>query len=293
MEFRSYFYYSIQDTLHLGDTVEREYSDGIAFWNAVANSSKILNVIGNHDTAEIINDNYDWKAIGNVDVYNRFLANVAQWGVTQPSGAAQNGLSYYYKDYGYATNKVRMIVLNCMVMGQNASNYDPDQISWFQSVLSDAKNNSLPVLVVSHCAPKSVPIDCQFTSNYFDANGQFGGGYGGEDAFVSAVKDFIDAGGTFISWLCGDTHKDYIGHIVDHTEQPVIIIGSSLCSSTTSNLMTRVAGTPTEDLFNILSIHPNRKTIKIKRVGSAIDIDYKSHDILSFNYETREVITSM
>lgn len=291
MEFVKFFGPYFNDILHSGDIVQRQFSDGMSFWNSISGTNKILNVIGNHDTASIINEQYCWTAKSALDCYNQYIAPYYKYwtGTVFPEDFSIIGKCYYYKDY--PENGVRLIVLDSMVMNPSEPNYDSSQITWLESVLDEARKNNYSVLLCSHCSPKSTPIDCSFTSNRFDSSGSFGGGYGGDGPFVMAVDSYINAGGSFISWICGDTHKDYLGYVRKaKNTQPVIVTTCARCYSSPALTMLRVEESPSEDAFNILSIDTQRNTIKIKRVGASIDIDFKSHATVSYDYENHRII---
>ena len=284
---------SFNDLLHSGDNVDRQFDDGMSFWNEVIGTNRILNTIGNHDTASIINDSYDWKAKTGLQCFRQYFEPyLTNWiDVVFPVDASTAGRCYYYKDY--PSQGVRLVTLDCMAMDSSSPKYDSYQLQWFEMVLTDARIQSLSVLVNIHCAPKSEPIDCSFTSLLFDSNGLFAGGYGGEDAFVKVVDAFIDDGGEFISWIAGDLHKDYIGYSrVAQNKQVVLVTACALCSPFASLTMRRVENTPSEDAFNILMVDTKRKNIKLKRVGATIDIDLKSHSIVSYNYDDHVLIES-
>lgn len=293
MEFYHHFNEFFNDILHSGDNVRRHYPQGMSFWDSVSGTNAILNVIGNHDTAVFDNERYDWHAKNGLDCYNQFVAPyVSSWNdVVFPEDAQKVGRCYYYKDY--AAQGVRLVVLDCMVMNPSQADYDPSQLTWLESVLTNAKDNDLSVLLCSHCPPKSVPIDCSFTSNQFDANGLFGGGFGGDAPFISVVDNYIESGGLFISWICGDTHRDYLGYVKSSKHiQPVLVSTCALCNSEASLTMRRVPNSASEDVFNILSIDTKRHNIKLKRVGASVDVDFKSHNLLSYDYEKNVVLES-
>ena len=69
---------------------------------------------------------------------------VANWGVQQPANAAENGYNWWFKDY--TNKKVRLIGLDCMQ--RNAT-----QLAWLKTVLADAANEGLTVVIAFHSGP--------------------------------------------------------------------------------------------------------------------------------------------
>ena len=287
IEFHKFENSYFADILHSGDSVSSEFNDGINFISEEPDAHLMLNTIGNHDTATKDGNIYDWWAKSSLDCYNQYFAPfISGWGVVQPENAATLGRCYYYKDY--ADSYIRLVTLDAMVTNPDKPNYDASQITWFADVLNDAKNNGLQVIVNAHFPPSYTKAPSNFTGSLY---GALGNTYGNMAPFASAINDFVIAGGTFIAWLCGDVHCDDFGHITAYPNQVVIRTAAATPSSGDID-MYRLNNTPLMDCFNVLSINPNRKIIKLKRIGANVDMDFRGHNVLSYDYGNNQLITS-
>jgi hypothetical protein len=114
---------------------------------------------------------------------------------------------------------------------------------------------------------------------------------------IDAVDAFITAGGEFACWLCGHMHYDQIGTLTSHPNQIFIAVGTANSGSPWQDMNRRTANatprlTPCVDLFNIVSIDPYCKTIKIERIGATTDDWGRVHDHVSINYQTKQLIAT-
>ena len=238
-----------------------------------------MNVIGNHDAWA--GSSYGPELESKVNVYNRFIAPfISNWGtIVQPTDAATNGLNYYYKDY--SSEKIRLIVLDCMY-------WDSAENTWLQSVLADARTNDLSVICSSHYTPGALThFDCNFDDSIWSALEQ---PYLNAEAAAS-VQSFIDNGGEFITWLCGHTHKDYIGTLSNYQSQLVIIIDTAGANpQPNSGMINRVVATQSEYLFNILGFDTVNKVVRLFRVGANRDCFMRTKDTLCIKYTTKQLI---
>lgn len=263
----------INDVISTGDNVYTSWSDSFAYWT----NQTMLNVIGNHDTAKYENG-YDWTYYAGKDAYDRYFAPfIANWDVTQPADAATNGYCYYYKDY--ATQGIRLIVLDCM-------GWDATQLSWLVSTLSSAKTGGLSVVIAIHYqfdGAGVTPLETGF-------NSYLGWSTGSDtytpDAAISAVDDFITGGGKFICWIAGHTHRDLAGYLAGHNNQLCIVVGTD--ASDSDNLVyadsARIAGTDSQDLFNVIAFDATQHQIRIVRIGSDSNKQLQSRKTLCIGY---------
>lgn len=265
-EFRSY----IDDVICTGDMIRDVVSDDFSFWN----DSRILTVIGNHDTAIRSNGVYDWTGYGKVNAYNRYFKPfIKTWNVTQPANAESNGLMYYYKDY--SSEGIRLIALDCMF-------WDSTQKTWLVNTLADAKSKGLAVIAAVHYPKDMNRLKCPFCSYSNDTTE-----YLGQEP-IDAVQNFIDGGGEFIVWLTGHTHIDFMG-VVKNTSQLMIAIENSQRDDAWND-SNRVAGTKSQDSFNILSVDKNDKTLTIFRVGNNMNKWLQKKDVFCINYAKKEIM---
>lgn len=259
--------------LFTGDMVYNSWSNGIDFWNEVQGTGKILVAIGNHD-------NSGAPSPAAASCYSRYLEpNIASWGVTYTPGVC-----YYYKDF--ATQGLRLVVLDCM-------NWDSTQQSWLVSVLNDAKTNGYHVVIANHYAPANMGTATENRTCSFDTIG-----YNTSDAISSqaaaAVQNFIDAGGYFVAWMCGHTHADMLRfptsypkqlyYAVANASMEIHVGGSAGC------LLERIDGKKSQDLFNLVTIHPGRKLMSIVRVGVDYDTLGRHMGSLVYDYASNQII---
>lgn len=271
----------ISEKICLGDIVTSRYEDSISFWVNAPGIDDVLCAIGNHDTW--LTGTTPPALAAQTDVYDKFFAPfVSDWNVTQPDDAATDGLMYYYKDY--ATEKVRLIILDCMY-------WDSAENTWLISTLADARTSGLSVIIGVHYNP-SEQITPLSGTNFFSLD------YDGSDleAFstepVNAVDAFIAAGGKFIAWMSGHSHFDLCGiYHGAHGDQLSLTFENASCNASWND-SARVRNTLSEQSFNCISIDTNSKLIKVVRIGNNKDRYLRSKKYLTYNYETGDLITS-
>ena len=246
-----------------------------------AGAQKVLNVIGNHDTAKRIPapDYYDWDGAGQLTVYNEMIAPfVSAWGVVQPSNASTLGLNYYYKDY--VASKIRLIVLDCMF-------YDDNQNMWLQETLEDAMNNNYSVICASHYTPDEIVQDkenpyCDIAFNFDNVLNLNA---------VYSVKSFIDNGGKFICWLGGHTHFDNWGVSKIDNRQTIILAACACDPNHSKGGVDREANTKSYDQFNVISFDVHYGYIQIFRIGCDYDRHLKHRGTMCYDYKNKKILS--
>lgn len=286
----------IDELIDTGDLVNSDYSDGLAWRNAIEGVGNILTITGNHDTKCSTTEQtianltlYDvWEYHGAVsvdpskrtDAYNLLLAGkVDNWNVIQPLNAATNGLCYYYKDY--ASQGIRLIALD--VMG-----YDQDQQDWLEAKLAEALTLTYHVVIIAHFTGTSMtPLVCNYTSlrtigsifhpytsRYLEETNP--------GAIVESVDTFQENGGNFIGYITGHYHRDMINVVRGYPKQLVFAVSSG--GVTTTWDFTKVDGCKSYDSFQIISINTEDKTVKLIKVGSNIDYYMRKKGTVSVGY---------
>ena len=270
---------NIDDAICTGD-MTNYYSDGMSYWDSVRDAERILTCIGNHDG--LANNNVDWYSgqCTMLEAYNKLMSPyISNWNVTY-----EVGKTYYYKDYD--SEKIRLIVLDCMRSGTDATN----QNTWLESVLSSAKSKGFSVVCATHCVPQTSKvnyIDCTFNSINLKYEDEY-------DTCVTntiyqqTVQNFIDAGGKFITWICGHTHVDFVYTTSEFPNQLWIVVACGLLSNKLD--IDRTDGTKNQDAFNILTFDTNTELVKIIRVGADRDRSMRHLGTMSINYNTHNVI---
>lgn len=277
MDFYRHYSEYISDIINTGDLVEDKYIDSIAFINS-AKGERVLNVIGNHETRSYVEDVTYWDAITEEECYAKFIAPfMNNWG----SVVTVENKAYYYKDYN---NSLRLIVYD--VMHPNA-----DQNTWLANILEDARVNGLHVIIAKHSPTlvdggRDEKISCNFSSADKTLSAQY---YMSENT-KPIVRQFIDAGGTFICYLCGHTHFDFIGSNDSYPKQYSITVASASYKKDNSQYH-RAFNSINMDLFNIISVNTDTKIISLFRVGCKHDTYNRNIESFVFDYDNCKVIS--
>jgi len=294
----------IDELIDTGDVVLGTYGDGVAWRNSIEGVEDVITVVGNHDTrassaeqsAESLSGFALWNHHSAIsadstkrkDAYNMLMVGpdsenpyINNWGVTQPSNAADNGLCYFYKDYTTDNRAIRLIALD--VMG-----YDATQHAWFQDLLADAVTNELQVVVLAHFTGTAMdPLKCNYTS--LRTTGEFSGSYSvyleqtNPGALAEAVDAFQTAGGTFIGYIIGHYHRDMVNVVTGYPKQLVFAVSSG--GKANIRDFTKVSGCKSYDDFQIISINTEDKTVRLIKVGADTDYYSRKKGTLCASYE--------
>lgn len=254
------------------------------YYNALDKLSvPLLNTLGNHDIYKT-NNNTDGLIIEDSDkIYNKIIAPIVESSIiVQPENAASNYLCYYYKDF----NNIRIIVIDCM-------RWDNNQKTWFESVLSDAITNNKKVICSSHISFLTDYVDkieCSW-SKYYHSMPNFKGWNTSPEAAI-AIKDFIDNGGTFITWLMGHSHTDTLCKLKSEYGNQLVILCSADTNQQARNLLSEDPDEYTYDALTSIIIDENFNLIKVRRIGSGFDVFGNNKKGFVYNYQTNELIDS-
>lgn len=271
--------------LDTGDFIGNSWSEGLPA--SVEQIPDFIRIIGNHDTQNIVGTppNHHWETVSILDCYNTNLAGyIENWGVVQPTDAATIGYCYFYKDF--AANNVRLICLD-------GEHWDTTELTWFESVLADAKTNGLHVVVAVHRPP--FPL-ARITGNTFDSiDWPNSSGYSVMSGAADAVNAFMTEAngvtGHFVCWLCGHIHQDCMGlGSSESTSNQLVISIATASYFSGSGEMARQLGEKTQDCFNIVGIDTHSSLIKLLRIGAQYDRHMRMRDTLCYNYSTRTLV---
>ena len=290
----------IDDVLDTGDNVLATAGGGIP-WNTSNIAATFLNTIGNHDIENLYNFTFDgvtgWPA-----VYKKQIGQFrSQWGnvVFPDENVEEEGKCYYYKDY--TSQNIRLIVL--MNWTNTTAAYLNNEYAWFKDVLDDALSKNLTVVCAGHVKPGNLtPIDgCSFHAYEYGYETQ-----GTANQFVILVDKFIRAGGTFACWLAGHTHYDLTGWInAKYTENGTeYIVDNQLCLVVENaggqgsdferrywNSDNRIAGTKSQDCFNIVCVNAAYYRVSVMRIGSQYDNSGQHKGGFCINYKTKKMLS--
>lgn len=282
IQFSTEYSSQIDDVICTGDLVEHRYSEGMTWWSAVNGAEDILLAIGNHD-ALAATSGYDWTNLATeANQYSQYFAPyISNWGCTYTANK-----TYYYKDY--TTKGVRLIVLNCMLTGDD----DTAQKTWLTNTLSAAKTAGLSVVIAEHYPlHNSMRVESAFSS--VDKGGSGESIYTFSEAYMTIVQNFIDGGGEFICYLCGHLHYDMFTKATSHQNQYCIgIDAASLAQSNYYSDTQRTVGERSQDLANLVVIDTASKAVKIIRVGANVDHYLRTKNCMTFKYLTGNILCS-
>lgn len=287
----------IDDIIDTGDDVVSVGNEDISFINN-SGLGVALRTLGNHDA---------WYSAMNTwgdknTLYNKFFKPfIANWGtIVQPNNAEADGLMYWYKDYDIAP--VRIIGLDTNfydgTMVGNPSQYTLDQITWLQGVLADAQNNGKTVVMLSHYIPAeedtpSVTSHVQYngTITTFSSMRKLNANNGTQlfySGFMDAVKPYKDI---VACWICGHKHDDILFHPASCEDILVSVINKAGRKSTSANIVADRSGEG-QICANVVAIDTSNKLVKFFRIGLRKDKWMRPINILTYNYNTKEVITN-
>ena len=242
----------------------------------------VLNTIGNHDAYSTLDGNR--PLVERTSIYNAITAKVKENvpGIVQPDNAASSGLNYYYYDVG----AIRIVVLDCMY-------WDANELSWFESVLADAKLSSKSIIAVSHYNFVSTAVDyvrpCAWNATAYEV--------GGSDnslpiAAAQAVKDFQDDGGEFIIWLCGHSHGDAIKKLKSEYGSQYQLICPAFVNRASTLFKSDNQYFYNHDVLTYIVVDTYYKIVKGMRIGANINEQGMEYHTFSIKYDTGEFLSS-
>ena len=271
-----------EDAVCTGDLVRAFFGTGVRFWNETPGAEKILLCLGNHDMLD--NPDFDWTHLIPQELaYETYFApNFPYWGAE----AAGEKLTYYRKHYD--AQKVTLIALNDMLEGEE----DAAQCAFLRDSLTQARERGYAVVIAVHDPPQfdREAICCNFSA--FSDGIMAPCGHGCTEAYQTVVQEHIDAGGEFLCWLAGHTHKDFVCRNPKFPRQLFLIVGAAgpLRGERASD-MTRVNGEKSEFLMNFVSFDTEGKQLRVIRAGADRTSELRSRRLLCIRYDTGEILT--
>jgi 3',5'-cyclic AMP phosphodiesterase CpdA len=228
-------------------------------------------VIGNHD-----DNRYGPKEIFNHEqLYQNFMNTLEKENVVFDTSSMEK--TNYYKDF--PESNIRLIVLDCY--------YDiEEQKKQLANILRDAREKGLYVITAMHeltCViEESFGVTFNTINDYANLVGK-----PRQRAFEPVIVDFVKDGGVHICHFAGHDHHDGFGLTENGILNSIVP-----CATTWSGWCDgkRIEGTKTQDCFNVVSIDPNLKLLKIVRVGDNSDHYLREKRLLCFDFENRKVI---
>lgn len=279
----------INAAIGTGDFVIAGEEKQFAYMKSVKFNKDFIKVVGNHERARTENT----RAF----VYKQLGLNT------------NTGKLYYYQDY--PEYKIRIIVLNQYDTDESAAvnpneHYSQEQIDWLIDVLKDSRQKDFAVMIAMHAPfmeklPKSNNkgfYQRQYSwMKFMDTNisgpiieeivNAFKHGSSIRETYsyvdMPDMKVTVDASfsgnGTFIAYLSGHEHGDFIGYSTFFPDQLHLNMNVSCCMPEFADYnfgeevsdLARVEGTVTEDCFNVYSFDIENKLVKVVRVGSSVN----------------------
>lgn len=268
VQFKDKYQGIIDDTICTGDLIWNVYTDDFSYWGANDGAKDILISIGNHD----VNGEDITQATQYARYFNPFINN---WDCQY-----QENITYYYKDY--TEKKIRLVVLNSTLSGFD----DTAQLSWLESVLSDAITNDLSVIVANHYPIPGNKVACNFSSlDVADTLSGLG------ESYINAIDDFINDSGKFVCHISGHLHDDVIIKNASSNQYNICIGAASFSQSNSYADMQRTYSERSQDLANVLVVDTINTLVKVVRIGINTDRFLRAKNAITFNYSTGAIIS--
>ena len=271
--------------LNGGDTVQYFNTTGLNWYNEQVQdfSIPVITAVGNHDAWT-----GDWIFDTNENIYSLITSKVKENvpSIVQPDNASGIFANYYY----YDTDKVRVIVLLSMMYQNNQPFFDDNQKNWLISVLADAKTNNKAIIIMNHCPlnpSDAKEIECSWTSKktwktgYMHMN----------DTIPECVDSFIKGGGTFICYLCGHTHRDFVLQSIRYPNQVCFVTMSARYEYVEDGWRSQDENNNDFDSYNYIGVDLKNSVIKIKRIGTNVNAWMQRRNTLCWDFKNSELIS--
>ncbi len=285
-EFYSTYEKYFDGAICTGDLVGASCVSDFTYWGKTKGHEKIMNIIGNHDT---LRDHKNWVGtnwddqISMGEAYERYMKPfIKGWNVIY-----EEGKTYYFKDY--TDKRVRLIVIDCMLRQSQDAAAEDAQLKWFKECLTGAKVKGLHVVVACHFPLRDAKaVACNFTEIGLNE----GAWYEELNKYQAAVDQFMKSGGSFVSWIGGHNHWDYICINPAFPDQYCVCVAAAnrrQCEQYNNGF--RVDGTKSMDLANAFIVDTSVECVKIIRIGADTDSYQQQRHGICFNYKTKEIIS--
>lgn len=279
--------------INSGDTVKRYLNDPEEpfSWyreSIEASGVDILSAVGNHDawTGEY------WKKNAPNDIFDQIILPVVERcsDIILPERAKEDGLCYFYKDYG----RIRVIVLNAMMGDESVSFWDEAQSLWFENVLDDSIQQNKHIIIVNHAPfPKNIALRSKQSAwnSFIDYRSwEIADDIVMDLSSINMIQDFIKDGGILICLLAGHEHVDSILTAKGYNGQFMVDIASANHEKHPDGTVTNDQSSPFYDCFDFLGIDSDNGLMKIVRIGWNMDSSMKIRESLCYDYFNGEVI---
>ena len=161
-----------------------------------------------------------------------------------------------------------------------------------QNVLDDARQNGFSVVCAQHNPFEAIDAkDCSFTAMQIVTGNYSLSPSWGEmiESYVESVDAFQQAGGDFICWIAGHTHRDIISTHSSYPNQLMISVACATNKQSSGPDDIRAEGQRSQDSFNVYSFDTAYKTVTVCKIGQDLDDFMRSKQSLCVNYETKQI----
>lgn len=269
-----------------GDLVANDSTESVSWWD-----SDVMICIGNHDSAVYNGGTYNWTALSMAERAEKYIEpHEARWNITRESRK-----SYYYKDYAAA--RVRLAVIDIMLYAEADATHGSTQNAWLGTLMDEATTLGYHVLIACH-APRtgSVAIPCSFTERRYATMPSDTTIL--PDSVVDLVSAKITAGCTFVGYIAGHVHNDFVWDVAGDgsNRQIMYCIASANQRDRIQHRDGDLGRTANYDIpldvFNAVTIDTEHTLIKIVRIGGANLADRMTRrDYLAVNYSTGVIVS--
>lgn len=284
VEYTNYYKDYIDLVLCTGDYCGGSQKQYVDMYTTATCERPVYNCTGNHDCTT-----GDWTLADKSLAYGLLFNHTEGWDVTfAPVPQAMS----YYKDF--PASNVRLIVLDDYY-------HVWETRQWLRELLDDARDKGLHVITAQH-EPTDYINDSY--GSRFHTRDDYTGAFKnselrrqapcydnrGRVLYEEIIGEFIDKGGVYVCNLAGHDHVDQFGR-TDRGVLNVTVQNAKCC-----NLLgdtRRVAGTKSEDCFNVFSVDTVTGVFKIVRVGANVDRYLRSRTALCFDYVNGRIITEV
>lgn len=271
----------VDDAICTGDMAANTAEEISSWWN-----SGVMTCIGNHDTASYNSvTGYNWTALSMANRAAYYITPFeGSWGIVRNSGA-----SYYYKDY--ASQNVRLIVMDVMLYMSSDATQANIQTSWLSSLLSEAITNGLHVLIAIHCPHGGATAkECSF-SRYGQEPRPVMTDCDTPQTIINAVATAINNGLHFIGYIVGHTHQDNVWDAEGDGSQLMYCVTCAAVAQTAQWSYTDMHRDEDHDAYNLVTIDTAHTLVKIVRGGGAdMDDHMRTRKAICINYSTGDVV---
>lgn len=216
------------------------------------------------------------KAVAGLD--GHFSSTQIQWFIAQLKDAITNDYNVIVMMHAI-DNKAG--TGSSPVTEPNDKGFYQRYYQWQSLVVSVTSDRIIEDIIAAFRAGTSINKTYSFSGNY---------------APSVTVSDSFSAAGKFVCYIVGHSHIDMIGYSKAHSDQLYLVCPVSCCVGiendnpsalygTQVSDLPRIAGTKSEDCFNVYGFDTINKLVKVVRVGADMNDLMEPREVAYFDYE--------